>query len=106
MASIQELKSLLQRRDEELRSRNELIYVLERELDEKDAVIRHLKNEIDKFQQVVRPLTRDIVYRKTIRDEPKLPVQENRPKRLAISAEPVSNRSGAIQVAKHPKGNK
>lgn len=106
MASMQELKSMLVRREDELRHRNELVYSLEKELDEKDALIRHLKNEIDKFQQVVRPLTRDIVYRKALPEEPKLLSAEHRQKRQAISAEPVRHGSGTAAVTKYPKSGR
>lgn len=94
------------RREAELRSREELIYTLEKELDEKDALIRHLKNEIDKFQQVVRPLTRDIVSRKARLEEPKATVPEYRSKRLAISAEPIGPSSGTTSIDKYPKSVK
>lgn len=105
MASIQELRVQLNQRIEDIKRRDELIYALERELDEKDALIRHLKNEIDKFQQVVRPLTKDIVSRKIcpIDGGEVRKVPENRPKRQAISAEPILNGTGDLPIVKIPK---
>lgn len=100
---MHELKVQLSQRLQDIKRRDELISALERELDEKDALIRHLKNEIDKFQQVVRPLTREIVSRKIgpLEEEPRK--TEYRPKRQAISAEPVLNGSSDLPIVKIPK---
>lgn len=107
MATIDELKLLLAQSLDDLKKKNELIIVLEREIDEKDALIRHLKNEIDKFQQVVKPLTREIVARKKctldeISEEPRK-LADYRPKRQAISAEPILNGAGEFPIVKIPK---
>lgn len=105
MTPMQELKLELIQRKDELKRKDEIIFELEREIDEKDALIRHLKNEIDKFQQVVRPLTREICRKKcTVEDDEKAPkFTENRPKRQAISAEPILNGAGDFPIVKIPK---
>lgn len=103
MASLQELKTQLAERTEELKKRNKQIEHLEKELDKKDAVIRHLTNEIDKFRQVVRPLTQQIIQHGS--PQPGRRFDDRlRTKRQAISAEPLQ--SDELNIVKINKSNK
>ncbi|KAK7791456.1 hypothetical protein R5R35_001379 [Gryllus longicercus] len=98
MESPQELRRLLAERAAELERKERQIQRLERELDQQDATIRHLRNEIDKFRQVVRPLHQHLQACGVVGEEPLVPAPQpqqqlvlGRPKRQAISAEPVLN---------------
>ncbi|XP_044760116.1 cGMP-dependent protein kinase, isozyme 2 forms cD4/T1/T3A/T3B isoform X2 [Coccinella septempunctata] len=119
--AVQALKLLLEEKKKELKTKDEAIATLEKKLDEKDNLIRHLQNEIDKFRQVVRPLTQRIITNQIslgdelwMRDHAHAPGVENtrvqvqnepRMKRQAISAEPLSLKSGEWQIRKVPKSN-
>jgi cGMP-dependent protein kinase len=98
MATLHELKGLLEERTEDLKKRDKLIEHLEKELDKKDATIRHLTNEIDKFRQVVCPLTQQIIQQGS-------PLPGRRTKRQAISAEPPEGDPGPVgqKISKSPK---
>lgn len=107
MPTLEDLETELSERLDEIKRKDDLIMVLEKEIDEKDALIRHLKNEIDKFQQVVRPLTKEIVTRqKCVVDEVEEPRKlADRPKRQAISAEPIINGASELPIVKIPKSS-
>ena len=109
MATVQELKILLNQKIDDINKKDEMIKFLEQEMDEKDALIRHLKNEIDKFKQVVRPLTKEIVNRRKCChdvDDDERHKFGDRPKRQAISAEPLLNGAGEFPIVKIPKSSK
>ncbi|GLH12405.1 Uncharacterized protein GBIM_17164 [Gryllus bimaculatus] len=108
MESPQELRRLLAERAAELERKERQIQRLERELDQQDATIRHLRNEIDKFRQVVRPLHQHLQACGVVGEEPLVPAPQpqqqlvlGRPKRQAISAEPVLNSD--LHIRKVPK---
>lgn len=95
---VQSLKKMLEDKTRELKLKEEMIALLEKELDDKDAIIKHLHNEIDKFRQVVKPITQKIITKQlTLGDE------KPRTKRQAISAEPLNDEDGDLQIKKIPK---
>ncbi|XP_044253553.1 cGMP-dependent protein kinase, isozyme 2 forms cD4/T1/T3A/T3B isoform X4 [Tribolium madens] len=95
---VQSLKKMLEDKTRELKLKEETIALLEKELDDKDAIIKHLHNEIDKFRQVVKPITQKIITKQlTLGDE------KPRIKRQAISAEPLNDEFGDLQIKKIPK---
>lgn len=93
MDSIRDLKRLLYERTEALRQRDETIEILEKTIEERENLIRYLRNEIDKFRQIV-----DLGM---LQDLPLNPAQ--RLKRMAISAEPMTNDSEPIKKYSKPQ---
>ncbi|XP_046753313.1 cGMP-dependent protein kinase, isozyme 2 forms cD4/T1/T3A/T3B isoform X3 [Diprion similis] len=92
MESVRDLKRILYERTEALRRRDEAVEALEKALDERDDTIRYLQNEIDKFRQIVE-------Y--SMSSGPLRPGQ--RPKRQAISAEPIRKDSRPIAKFSKPQ---
>lgn len=112
--TVNTLKRLLEQKNQELKSKEEIITLLEQDLEKKDALIIYLKNEIDKFRQVVKPLTRKIITKqfslmddigKVEGDEVQVPA-EQRTKRQAISAEPLGKEHKELQITKFPKSSR
>ncbi|CAH2043524.1 unnamed protein product, partial [Iphiclides podalirius] len=119
-----DMKRLVMEKTEELKRRDKIIALLENEIDERDAKIRYLKNEIDKYRQVVKPLTRQIIdsHKNGVENEEDcfvmktpglentriLPLGEQRLKRTAISAEPLSalSQEHDMKLVKIPKTHK
>ncbi|XP_008197147.1 cGMP-dependent protein kinase, isozyme 2 forms cD4/T1/T3A/T3B isoform X4 [Tribolium castaneum] len=95
---VQSLKKMLEDKTRELSLKEETIALLEKELDDKDAIIKHLHNEIDKFRQVVKPITQKIITKQLTLGDGK-----PRTKRQAISAEPLNDEFGDLQIKKIPK---
>ena len=106
MATLRELQLSLREKMEEVRQRDELIDELEAELEQKDVLVNCLYSELDKYRSVVRH--RGVSY--TVDEEPPAagdgrqtaaaaggspPGRQvrggERPKRQAISAEPVAD---------------
>ena len=99
MATLRELQLSLREKIEEVRQRDELIDELETELEHKDALVNCLYSELDKYRSVVR---HHVTFSVDVDDDvpdgrnggcgngsPQL-ARGDRPKRQAISAEPVS----------------
>lgn len=109
--TVNTLRRLLDETMQKLKSKEEIIIQLEQDLEKKDTLIKYLQNEIDKFRQVVKPLTQKIISRqlslaneKNGTDDPKTPTSnEQRPKRQAISAEPLNKEEKELHITKFPK---
>jgi len=96
MATLRELQLSLREKIEEVRQRDELIDELEAELEQKDALLNCLYSELDKYRSVVR---HRVTFSVNVDDD--IPEgrggcgtgspPQNRPKRQAISAEPVAD---------------
>lgn len=110
--TVNTLKKLLDEKHQELKSKEEVITLLEQDLEKKDAMIQYLQNEIDKFRQVVKPLTQKMISKQLslVDNLPcpgnadKLSVStEQRTKREAVSAEPLRLQENDLQIKKFPK---
>lgn len=110
--TVNTLKKLLDEKNQELKSKHEIITLLEQDLEKKEGLIKYLQNEIDKFRQVVKPLTQKIISKQlslvddvisSIEDTKVQNLAEQRTKRQAISAEPLSKDEKELHITKFPK---
>lgn len=110
--TVNTLKRLLDEKNQELKSKEEFITLLEQDLEKKDVLIKYLQNEIDKFRQVVKPLTQKIISKQlSLLDDFPIPgspriqssTEQQRTKREAVSAEPVSREEIDLQIKKFSK---
>lgn len=109
--TVNTLKKLLEQNNQELKSKEEVITLLEQDLEKKEVLINYLQNEIDKFRQVVKPLTRKIITKQlsladditNVGDGKVQTSAEQRTKRQAISAEPLGKEHKELQITKFPK---
>lgn len=111
LETVNTLKKLLEQKNQELKSKEEIITLLEQDLEKKEVLINYLQNEIDKFRQVVKPLTKKIITKqlsladdigKVDGDQVQVST-EQRTKRQAISAEPLGKDPKDLQITKFPK---
>lgn len=103
--TVNTLKRLLEEKNQEVKSKEEIITFLEQDLEKKDSLIKYLQNEIDKFRQVVKPLTQKIISKQLslVDDGKNQNLTEQRTKRQAISAEPLSKEEKELHISKYPK---
>ncbi|XP_064458305.1 uncharacterized protein LOC135368746 [Ornithodoros turicata] len=110
---MEKMRSDLEQAREELCRSNLLVSELRAELDSKDAVIRDLQLQLEKFRVVMKPMTEQVKQNlllwsrqtslcPTESDEP---LAAQRPKRLAISAEPVDLLLGTVKIKEVAKSD-
>jgi DNA repair ATPase RecN len=129
ISTVRELQRALSARDQELRDRDSRLSQLERELREKEAQITQLRAELDKCHQVLKPMVQQISssLQATYLSSPGRSdasqiapwrtaasssgysgsngsslgfyLQQNRTKRLAISAEPLPHSVGNASLS-------
>ncbi|XP_057314488.1 cGMP-dependent protein kinase 1-like isoform X2 [Hydractinia symbiolongicarpus] len=99
MGSLKDLQQALQQKDNEIKTKDSRISILEQELKKKDETIRNLNRELDKYRSVLQPTTTTTAANKT------------RQRLQGISAEPQSilaksQALNAQQLKRHSKSSK
>lgn len=110
---VAELRASLDRALAELGVKNGVIEDLKTQLVSKDSAIRELQLQLDKFHSVMKPLTEQLTQNLILSSRQTSPPLSGadekspgaRPKRLAISAEPVDVRLGEGKINKVPKSD-